>query len=231
MKRIGKLFAILVAAFAIVNPMFVNADINKIKHNAYSKYVSVGSEFIYELDFGNAKEVHEILKFDDNVLEVVKVETVYAGTDDVWGGNPGNLTKTINGNQISIDYSAGDFLENVLVTFKVKKYPVDGVTSIIPYECYTASTNIGNCSHWMIATIVNVIKPTECSTCPTCEKDEVSCPVCEECEKCEVAVDANKDTTSKESKEMDSNDILLYGALGACGFLTVAVVVLAFRKK
>ena len=64
---------------------------------------------------------------------------------------------------------------------------------------------------------MNIVKPSECPTCPVCEQ----CKPVTENENKPVSIDDN----------IDSKDILLYSALGACGFLAVMVVILAFRRK
>ena len=206
--------------FVIMCPMIVKADLLQLYGEAYSKYVSVGSEFIYAIEVGE-NNFNGIVTFDSAILEVKEVKHepnmreyhTVAPTD-------ASVTYNVNGNQLNVNFTADGLQEFILVTFKVKAYPNNGVTTVKVKS---------NTSNWFgePSSTMNVIKPSECPSCPACEKDEVSCPVCEECE---VSTDNEKEPVNTDSSS-DSKDILLYSALGACGFLAVMVVILAFRRK
>jgi len=223
MKKAFKLFIIFVVSLVIVNPTIVKADLLQLDCEAYSKYVSVGSEFIYAIKV-EKNNFNGTVTFDNNVLEVIKVETAYSGgPNDTWSGSQGTITHTVNDNKVTINHTAGDYEQDILVKFKVKSYPSDGTTTVK----VKANNNLwfGEPSDTM-----TVIKGQECPSCPKCEKDETNCPVCEECEtNDESSINVSKDEKTDSTDNGDK--ILLYTSLGACGVLAIAVVILAFRKK
>lgn len=232
-KRIGKIFAVLVALFVIMNPYTVSADVAGSAIKTISGYnTGVGGEVV--LIANGTYDANWDLEFsyDENIFEYVEA---YESLEKFFSEVPrnekykfGSITVDNSNDKLYINYVNTKTVYDtnfIVVKFKVKAAPATGTADIVVNSSFNGFSNeTKNFSF-------KVTEEKQCPTCPACEKDEVSCPVCEECEKCEVAVDTNKETTSSESKGTDSKDILLYSALGACGFLAVVVVILAFRKK
>ena len=220
-NKITCMLAMIITLLMLLSPIEASADQLFFDSTAYSKYVSVGSEFIYSVNVGKhyPHKFNGVVTFDNSILEVVKVESVYVGDDDVTSGEQGTITYSVSGNQLIIDFNPAK-QENVLVTFKVKGYPSDGATTV-------KVKSIDN--RWVgePSDTMTVIKPSECPGCPTCEKDETECPVCEKCE----AVKEEKNENKNNDTDNNKDNILLYSALGACGVLSIAVLVLAFRKN
>lgn len=225
MEKLNQVVIMILAIFAIMCPMIVKADQIQLRGDAYSKYVAVGSEFIFSIEVGK-NNFSGVVTFDNNVLEVTNVTTEYSGNNEIYAGSKGTVNKNVNGNQLTIDYVAGDIEENILVTFKVKSYPSNG----------TITVKVKSNNNQWFGEPSSTMKVVAEKQCPACEKDEVSCPVCKECPSCEVTADENvnvdnNSNANTNNNDQNNNDTLLYVSLGACGILAVAVVILAFKKK
>lgn len=194
MKRTLKTILVIVIMVMLALPITTYAYADEI----YSKYVAVGSEFV--LLAPTSDNLEYTVTFDQSVLEFVKIESVYSGRD-IYGGKSGKVTHKLKDNSITYNYTRGDYPENVVITFKVKSYPNNGV----------ASVEINGLGFDNAKRSINVVKLQECP----------SCPVCEECNVEDKII----------NEKGDENNILLYAALGACGILLITVVILAVRKK
>lgn len=224
-KNIGGLFIVLIALFTIINTMTVNADIGQLSIQTVSTQAAVGSEVVLLIETTNNYGYSLDFNFDINVLEFVDAEaSLKPFVGSVAGDAMGTISKNVSNGKLSLSYTYGDFssIDYVVVKFKVK--------SSENGEANITVANVGNTYQGTGNKTITFNIATE-KECLVCEQDEVSCPVCEECEKCEATTNVNKETISKESNATDSKDILLYGALGTCGFLAVVVVTLAIRKK
>lgn len=222
-KKISHIIVFVLSFFIVMCPMVVKADMLQLKSDAYSKYVSVGSEFIYAIKVGQ-NNFSGVVTFDNTALEVAKVETIYSGTDDMYGGNKGIVSKNVSGNKLNVEYTAGDYPEDILVTFKVKSYPNNGTTTV----------KVKSNSNLWFGEPENTMNVIAEKTCPVCEKDETSCPVCEETTKSETnndVIDNNQTSDVNKNTNSVNNNTLLYVSLGACGILAIAVVILAFKRK
>jgi len=217
LKKLFKLFTIFVVSLVIVNPTIAKADQLQLHSEAYSKYVSVGSEFIFVVNVGQ-NYFDGIVTFDNSVLEVKNVKSEPTSEYDVIGPNVGKVSHEVNGSQLKLNFVPDGYKENIYITFKVKEYPSDGTTTVKVKS---------NDDRWFGEPYgtMNIIKQSDCPSCPVCQPSEKECPECESCEKQETAcIDEIKDESKKDN-------ILLYSALGACGVLSIAVLVLAFRKN
>jgi len=205
--------------------MIVIADIGRLSIQSPYTTTAVGSEVVLFIETTDNYGYSLDFSFDQNVFEFVDAEaSLNPFVGSVGVDAMGTISKKLSNGKLSLSYTYGDFssINYVVVKFKVKS-SANGETSITVANVGNTYQGTGN------QTITfNIAAEKEC---PVCEKNEVSCPICEECEKCEAITNANKETTSKESNETDSKDILLYSALGACGFLAIVVVILAFKKK
>ena len=225
-KNIMSFFIILVAIFTFINPSIVNADIGQLAIQTVSTQTAVGSEVVLLIKTTDRHGYNLNFSFDSNVLEFVDAEAIikpFVGS--VAGDARGIISKNASIGKLSLSYIYGDFssIDYVVVKFKVKAF-ANGETNI-------TVTNVGNTYQGTgNKTITFKITPEkECPACPTCKNDEVECQPCEECEKCESISTDKKETITNDNK--GNKDILLYGALGACGFLAIVVVILSFRKK
>lgn len=222
-KKIMRILIVLVAIFTVINPAIVNADVGQLAIKTVSTQTAVGSEVALLIETTNNYGYNLDFSFDSNVLEFVDANaSLNAFVGMTAGDATGTISKNVSGGKLSLSYTYGDFssVDYVVVKFKVKS-AANGETNITVANVGNTYQGTGN------KTITfKIASEKECPTCPVCKNDEVECPVCEECEKCE-SINANE----KETSNNDNKDILLYSALGACGFLAVVVLVLAIRKK
>lgn len=209
MKRLMQGVVVAVTIFAILCPMMVKADKLPLNGELYSKTAVVGSEIVFSIEVGD-NDFEGNVSFDSSVLEVVNVTAEYSGSNDVVSGSSGTINKTINGNELNIDFKAGDFPVNLLVTFKVKAYPSNGQVTV------KASSN-GNSWFGEPEETIAIAKENECSTC------ENDCPVCEECE--------TTNSINSDNNASVADNTLLYVSFGISGVLALAVVILAITKK
>lgn len=219
-----KYILFLLLTVSILMPTVVKADRQVLTGNAYSESAAVGSNVVFSIKRGVNSNLNGVFTYDSNVLEFVDVRKTYVGSDNVYADNS-SLSKTTEAGKITISYTAGVTAEIAIeAVFKVKAYPTSGSTVLTfnPIDNATGANKVEK--------TISVVADKQC---PTCEKDEVQCPVCETSDN---KNETNNDTTDVPSKENTSNeksdnkDMLLYGALGGCGVLAVAVILLIAKK-
>lgn len=206
-KKLSKLFCLVLTLLVLASPVLVKADQISLKTSAYSTTVTTGNELTFALDV-KQNDFQGTISFDNNALEFVDIKIEYAG-DGPYAGSLGTVTKTVSNGTVSVNYSKGNNPVTLLAVFKAKAVPNGGKTTI-------KAIPSGNMWLGQPESTITIVAEKECATV-----DGKECPVCETCKEC--------DKTASESK--DNNEILLYGSLGACGVLAIAVIILAVKKK
>lgn len=212
-NKISKLFCLVLTLLFLASPMLVKADQISLKTSAYSTTVTTGNELIFALEV-KQNDFQGVVSFDSDVLDFVDIKIEYAG-EGPYGGSLGTVSKEVSTGSVNINYTKGNNPVTLLVIFKAKAVPSKGQTTI-------KAIPSGNMWFGQPESTVTIVAAKECQTA-----DGKECPVCETCKECDNTANNNKDVNSSSN----NNDMLLYGSLGACGVLAVAVIVLAIRKK
>ncbi len=204
-NKISKLFCLVLTLLVLASPMLVKADQISLKTSAYSTTIATGNELTFALEV-KQNDFQGVVSFDSNVLDFVDIKIEYAG-EGPYGGSLGTVSKEVSTGSVNINYTKGNNPVTLLVIFKAKTVPSNGQTTI-------KAIPSGNMWFGQPESTVTIVAAKEC-------------PVCETCKECDNTTSNSKDVNSNSN----NNDMLLYGSLGACGVLAVAVIVLAIRKK
>lgn len=204
-NKISKLFCLVLTLLFLASPMLVKADQISLKTSAYSTTIATGNELTFALEV-KQNDFQGVVSFDSYVLDFVDIKIEYAG-EGPYGGSLGTVSKEVSTGSVNINYTKGNNPVTLLVIFKAKAVPSKGQTTI-------KAIPSGNMWFGQPESTVTIVAAKEC-------------PVCETCKECDNTTSNSKDSNSSNT----NNDMLLYGSLGACGALAIAVVVLAIRKK
>lgn len=194
----------MLTLLVIVSPMLVKADQLSLKTNAYSTTITTGSEFTFSMEV-KENDFQGVVNFDNDVLEFVDIEIEYAG-EGAFAGSLGTVNKEVTSGAININYTKGNNPATLLIAFKAKAVPANGKTTIKVVPS-------GQMWFGQPQSTITIVASAECPA-----SDEKECTVCE-----------NNKTAAKATT--DNNEMLLYGSLGACGVLAIAVIILAVKKK